>query len=240
MGDGPGFAQELAAGIKDSGAMTTLILKDNRLLNNESGTALGNMLKFNTVLTKLDVSDNGYDSDEDDGPGFAQGLAIGIKDNEALSVLSLRKNRLGTKEVGKVLREMLKVNSVLKGLDLSENVAYPGDPAGFAQELAVGIKDNGALSVLSLKSNELCANGGKALAEGLKGNTVMTELDISSNYLGEDSSENPDMSGVVALAGAIPDMGALTTLDISRNPMPSKQKEGLQRICAAGGIELAI
>ena len=75
--------------------MTTLILKDNRLLNNESGTALGNMLKFNTVLTRLDVSDNGYDSDEDDGPGFAQELAIGIKDNEALSSLNLASNNLG-------------------------------------------------------------------------------------------------------------------------------------------------
>jgi hypothetical protein len=40
----------------------------------------------------------------------------------------------------------------------------------------------GALSVLSLESNELYADGGKALAEGLKGNTVITELDISSNY----------------------------------------------------------
>jgi hypothetical protein len=37
-------------------------------------------------------------------------------------------------------------------------------------------------------------------------------------------------------------MGALTTrsTSVSRNHMPSKQKEGLQRICAAGGIEFAI
>jgi hypothetical protein len=75
-----------------NGAMTTLILKDNRLLNKESGAALGNMLKSNTVLTKLDVSDNAYydnssDSDEDDGLGFAQGLAIGIKENGALSTV---------------------------------------------------------------------------------------------------------------------------------------------------------
>ena len=75
--------------------MATLILKDNGLLNKESGTALGNMLKSNTVLTKLDVSDNAYDSDEDDAPGFAQELAIGIKDNGAMSSLNLATNALG-------------------------------------------------------------------------------------------------------------------------------------------------
>ena len=64
--------------------------------------------------------------------------------------------------------------------------------------------------MLSLKSNNLRADGGKALAEGLKGNTVITELDISSNYLGEDSNYKPDMSGVIALANVIPGMGALS------------------------------
>jgi hypothetical protein len=98
----------------------------------------------------------------------------------------------------------------------------------------------GALSVLSLKSNELRADGGKALAEGLKGNTVITELDISSNYLGKNRYGETDMSGVIALADAIPDMGALTTLDISRNSIPPKQEGELQRICAAGGTELTI
>ena len=46
--------------------------------------------------------------------------------------------------------------------------------------------------------------------------------------------------GVVALANAIPDMGALTKIDLSRNNIPSDQEGGLQRICEAGGTELAI
>jgi hypothetical protein len=137
-------------------AMTTLILETNSLLNKESGTVLGNMLRSNTVLTKLDVSDNAYDSDEDDGPGFAQ-------------------------------------------------------------ELAVGIRDNGTLSVLSLKSNGFWADGGKALAKGLKGNTVVTELDISSNHLGVNSDYEPDVSGVIALADAIPYMEAMTVLNLASN-----------------------
>jgi hypothetical protein len=65
--------------------------------------------------------------------------------------------------------------------------------------------------VLSLKSNELRADGGKALAEGLKGNTVISELDISSNALGKNPYDRNDMSGVIALADAIPDMGAMSS-----------------------------
>jgi hypothetical protein len=83
-------------------------------------------------------------------PEGAIAIANAIKDMGALSVLSLKKNGLGTKEAGKVLGEMLKVNSVLQELDLSDNIVLKhngGDAPGFAQELAIGIKDNGALSI---------------------------------------------------------------------------------------------
>jgi hypothetical protein len=35
-------------------------------------------------------------------------------------------------------------------------------------------------------------------------------------------------------------MGALTKLDISGNRIPSEQEGGLQRICTAAGIKLAL
>jgi hypothetical protein len=93
-------------------------------------------------------------------------------------VLSLKKNSLGTKEVGKALGEMLKVNSVLKELDLSGNEVFSwdgGDAPGFAQELALGIKDNRALTSLDISNQGdeygnggLGAEGAKHLAEALK------------------------------------------------------------------------
>jgi hypothetical protein len=95
----------------------------------------------------------------------------------------------------------------------------PGSKSFGVIALADAISGNGALSVLSLKSNDLRASGGKALAEGLKGNTVITKLDISSINLGIDSNYDQDMSGVVALADAIPDMGALSILNTSKNDM---------------------
>jgi hypothetical protein len=94
--------------------------------------------------------------------------------------------------------------------------------------------------VLSLKSNKLHADGGKALAEGLKGNTVITELDISSNNLSEDADCEPDMSGVIALANIIPDMRSLIKLNTNYNRIPSEQKGKIQRICTAGGIKLSV
>ena len=96
------------------------------------------------------------------------------------------------------------------------------------------------MTKLDISSNTLQAKGGKALAAGLKGNQVITELNIASNYLGvQDRKDNTDLSGVIALADVIPGMGALTKLDISSNYIVAAQGEGLQRICAAGGIELA-
>jgi hypothetical protein len=77
--------------------------------------------------------------------------------------------------------------------------------------IADAIKDMEALSVLSLESNRLGPVGGKALAEGLKGNQVITELNIANNSLGYGDFGS-DMSGVIALADAIPDMGAMSTL----------------------------
>jgi hypothetical protein len=35
-------------------------------------------------------------------------------------------------------------------------------------------------------------------------------------------------------------MGALTKIDLSRNNIPSDQEGRLQRVCEAGGTELAI
>jgi hypothetical protein len=90
--------------------------------------------------------------------------------------------------------------------------------------IATAIKDMGALSVLSLRSNNLQAAGGKALAEGLKGNQVITELNIANNNLGLTSGVGYDMSGVIALADVIPNMGALLVLSLKGNAL-----------CTAGG-----
>jgi hypothetical protein len=71
------------------------------------------------------------------------------------------------------------------------------------------------LTKFDISKCRLQAEGGKALAAGLKGNRVITELNISDNSLGMNSDYSADTSGIIAIANAIPDMGALTSLDIS-------------------------
>jgi hypothetical protein len=87
----------------------------------------------------------------------------------------------------------------------------------------------GAMTKINISSNDLRAEGGKALAAGLKGNQVITELNISSNtrlgvnsdYDDFDGDHGPeeDVSGVIAIADAIPDMEALSKFDISSNAL---------------------
>jgi hypothetical protein len=177
-------------------------------------------------------------------------LADIIKDMGALLVLSLKDNKLATKGGGKALAQALASNSALKELDVSSNTwEEHGNPRGggpgFVQELAVGIKDNRALTSLDISSNSLYAKGTKLLAEVLKGNTIMTELNVSSNKMMRECLDDvnklfrlyggPRMSGVVALADAIPDMGAL--LFVSRYEQQffewvEYQRHGLSRPCS--------
>ena len=77
------------------------------------------------------------------------------------------------------------------------------------------------------------------MAEVLKGNKIMTELNISDNSATWDGNKHGEMSGIIALADAIPDMEALTKLDISNNNIG--QGEPLQlisEVCNTKGIEL--
>jgi hypothetical protein len=71
----------------------------------------------------------------------------------------------------------------------------------------------GALCKFDISNNAIRAQGGKALATALQGNQNMTELNIASNELGWKGYNDPDISGIIALADAISDMGALRCVD---------------------------
>ena len=104
--------------LRDNGALSSLSLKSNGLLNKESGEALAGVLKANSVLTELDISSNfeEYNSASRDGAGFAQALAVGLIDSGALSALDLSSNRIppGGAEAG-----MLNATCKAKGVDLA-------------------------------------------------------------------------------------------------------------------------
>jgi Leucine-rich repeat (LRR) protein len=167
-------------------------------------------------------------------------LAPEIAGNGAMRKLSLADNRLGNKESGKALAEALATNSVLKELDLSSNdlssiYSYHlshDHTAEFAAELAIGIKDNGALTILDVSANKLCDGAfgmddlGPAIAH-----SKITSLNVSGNNLRINR-------GIEHITNII-DKGAVTKLDISSNHIGAEQERDLQRICVASGIELA-
>jgi Ran GTPase-activating protein (RanGAP) involved in mRNA processing and transport len=149
-------------------------------------------------------------------------------DNRAISSVNLLSNNIGTEEA-RALASILKDHPTLKSLcgnkgnETELDMSSKMKGAAGAIMLVPEITDNGALSVLSLKSNNLYAVGCKALAEGLKDNHLITELNIVDCNLSNGGS---DMSGVIALANAIPNMEALSSLDVSSNGIGQGQYLG--------------
>lgn len=85
--------------------------------------------------------------------------------------------------------------------------------------LADGIKNNGALVKFDISANTLNAEGCEAIANALKDNNTVTELNIAKNDMTWNTSKEAwgEMSAVGAIADAIPTMGALTSLNVSSN-----------------------
>jgi hypothetical protein len=195
----------------------------------EGGKALAAGLKGNQAITELNVSNNslGMDSDHDAARAVISGI-IAIADvigEGAISSVNLLLNKIGIDQA-RALASILKEHPTLKSLcgnkgnetELDMNGKMDG--AADAIMLVPEISDNGAMTKLDISKCELRAEGGKALAAGLKGNQVMTELNVADNRLGQNVSGGryvSDMSGVIALADVMPDMGAMTSLNLASN-----------------------
>jgi hypothetical protein len=150
------------------GALTSLHVGENKIPKEEMREIMAIAMHMGSMkilcevpfkdksLTELDVSGKNL------GREGALVVAEYLDDNGALSVLSLKKNNLCSKEAGEALAQALAGNSTLRELDVSYNQSPAGDKSardgpGFAEELAVGIRDNGAVSVTSVTRDSLLA-----------------------------------------------------------------------------------
>jgi hypothetical protein len=138
------------------GAISTLLLKSNRLCTKEAGKALSQMLAANSTLKELDLSDNqspAGDTSARDGPGFSQELAVGIKDNGALSVANVMGNRIGKEQLAK-LQEIMHSKPNLVSLCGIADDATEADLSGLGMDaddaaiLASELPDKGAISTV--------------------------------------------------------------------------------------------
>jgi hypothetical protein len=161
-----------------------------------------------------------------------------------LSFLNLANNNIGElqSQAGNTSKCLKGCMNPEAGLHhkICPNHGLPQIPTGIIA-LATAIKDMRALLSLDIGSNNIYAEGTKLLAKALENNQTMTSLNISANSMAYNGVRDVygDMSGVVALADVIPDMGALIKLDISSNDIGAQQEGIFQRICTANGIGLA-
>jgi hypothetical protein len=127
-------------------------------------------------------------------------------------------NKIGKEQLAKLQETMHSKPNLVSLCGIADN-ATGADLSGLKMDadgaaiLASGLLDKGAMTKFDISSNEIRAEGGKALAEGLKGNNqVITELNFSGNNLGYNSNGRIDTSGIVAIADIIPGMGGLSML----------------------------
>ena len=175
--DGPGFAKELADGIKNNGEMTSL---------NMSNNSIGKLALPDGWTQKRPTSEEEHEAHEwasewfehTDGkwqkeapkgssPVGAIAIANAISANGALVKLLLGANGFKGFEAGKALGDAIAVNTVLKELDISGGWrdSEKCDTA-FAKGFSPGLGTNGAIVKFDISNNDICAEGGKALAEG--------------------------------------------------------------------------
>jgi hypothetical protein len=194
---------------KDKGGISVLCLDDNNL-RLAGCKALCDVLKSNTTVTSLSMTKNGF------GAKSAQAIAEMLSGNGALLVLSVSSNNIGV-DGGKVLAEGLRGNNTITELNIADtNLTYNGEDMSGIIILADVIKDMRARSSLNLANNnigvcDIFPEGWTIDGAGWR--------DPQGNY--RSTSEGPppgsNSSGVIALANAIPDMGAMTSLNLVSN-----------------------
>jgi hypothetical protein len=224
-------AQMLAPAIKDNGALTSLNLADNSLGEMVEGLLPdGWKSKDDDDAAPWLRIDDGHEHNEHPNvrPQGIIAIANVIKDMRALTTLILKDNKLLTPEAGKVLAGMLAANTVLKELDVSSNTWQEhgwtnGNGPGFAKELAVGISHNGALLSLDISSCNLGQlvppDGWQLVAPGPDGEGY---YDGPNGEQSKGPPEGSKAEGVIVLANAIKDVGAMTSLNLASNKLGIK------------------
>jgi Ran GTPase-activating protein (RanGAP) involved in mRNA processing and transport len=177
-------------------------------------------------------------------------LANAIPDMGALSSADLLGNCITVEqaqELVKIMQAKEKLTT-LCGLSKEETELDFSDRnlgAGDAVLIANDISDMGALTSLHVGGNnipekemrEIMAiamrmDNMKVLCEVPFKDKALTELDISRKTLGKE--------GALVVAEYLDGNRALLKLNISNNAIGAEQKGGLQRICLASGIDLAM
>jgi hypothetical protein len=162
-------------------------------------------------------------------------LAAEIVGNRAMTSLHVGMNSIPQKEMKEIITIAMCMDSMkilcdvpIKDRALTE-LDVSGKNLGMEGALVVAeyLRDNGALTSLNLASNGL---GTMVLPEGWQ-QTRLTEWTHTSSK----ATANPGKpDGIIALANAIPGMGALSKLDVRNNDINAEGKRALKKAAGVG------
>jgi hypothetical protein len=198
---------------------------------------INNGLCFNSVLKRIDISDNGLSPavgirlaeyllepvkemviPPDEGNPDIEGEIVVTSKSPHLFYLDVSKNQF-TPAVAIAFAETLTVYPYLGYLDLSFNeIENEG-----AVRLAAILETNQTLVELHMAANAITSVGGIAIAEALKTNRTLTTLNISKNKLGDATAfaladaltTNPTMSAVYIASALLSNEGGIKLAEAS-------------------------
>ena len=156
---------------------------------------LANIIKNNASLKILDLSDNDLKS-------LASVILQGLKDNSQLKLLALNSNNI-TGQLAEDLAIVIKNNSGLEGLYLSNN-----NLKSSAVVILQALEINTQLGFLHLNNNRMTGQISENLANVIKNNLCLKELDICNNDL---------KSYVIVILQALCSISQLEMLSLDNN-----------------------
>ena len=231
---GDGGAAAIAGMLRGNAVLTSLDLSRNHI-GPTGATAIAEALHENEVLTELNIDGvqlnpvelrsieslslaNVNNPGEKLGPASVIVIASLIVSNEMLTFLDVGHNDLmgHTNHADKAALSIVRAERQRNKL-IFLGLAYCGIGPTTATEIAEYVSDSGVLTSLDLSNNRISgyqgsgysAAGITALAEALRGNRVLTKLNLRNCGI--------DVEGAKAIGSALAVKGVLTHLDLSRN-----------------------
>lgn len=202
---GPSGLGDLCRAISDS-SLEELVISSNSI-GNEGCGPLGNLLLGEyggpCLLKSLDLSKNNISSDGESK------LFFGMAMNTVLQRLKLDGNDFSA-GLSPYFSQCMKENQVLR--ELSLNFCSLGDSEVF--KLYEGLWLNRGLTILLLRHNKILDNGAIYLANSLRVNRSLRELDLSENEIKVKITQN---KGGLALASGLTANASLETLNLRGN-----------------------
>jgi hypothetical protein len=220
--DGPGFAKRFSVGLAENQSLSSLHIGLNTIPEEEMMRVIDIAMRKDSMkfICEVPIKDKTFTTLDLSGKNLGvQGARVvdHYLRGAQVATLNMSKNMLLTKEGGKVIRNLLKDNTVLKDLDVSKihmEDSKDQDVPGFAKEIAEGLSMNNGVLRLNLCENRMATkDAGQALENVLKANTTLKELDVSSNQF--DGADGPGFAQGVFRG--IAQNRTLTSLDVSNN-----------------------